>query len=377
MLPNDEFNGARGVVVAYVPDLGAHASEHERHTLLEFARRLAALKGYDMGGFYEPARQAAGPVYFVPSQTLSHEQAASLGIHGPDDLYGGVVPHRFVSTKAITHPLVAANATAVAGWNPAFAEQVRDAVLPGYTVFNLDDARQAGLRLLAHGPLRVKPVRATGGHGQSVARDAAQLQQLLSGVDSNELAAHGLVLEQDLAELRTFSVGQVRVARLVASYFGSQRLTRNNKGDEVFGGSQLTVVRGDFDALLASEPEPEVAHAIEQARCYDAAVQACYPGFYASRRNYDVLLGRDAAGRWRSGVLEQSWRVGGATGPEIAALEAFRSQPQRALVRAASVEIYGDSPEPPAHATVYYRGTDPRVGLLTKYTVIEPHVDAR
>jgi hypothetical protein len=76
-------------------------------------------------------------------------------------------------------------------------------------------------------------------------------------------------------------------------------------------------------------------------------------------------------------VLEQSWRVGGATGPEIAALEAFRSQPQRALVRAASVEIYGDSPEPPAHATVYYRGTDPRVGLLTKYTVIEPHVDAR
>jgi hypothetical protein len=220
-------------------------------------------------------------------------------------------------------------------------------------------------------------VRATGGSGQSVARDAAQVEQLLGGFDSNELVAHGLVLEQDMDEVQTFSVGQVRVADLVASYFGSQRLTRNNKGDEVFGGSDLTVVRGDFDALLARNPAPEIGRAVEQATRYDAAVQACYPGFYASRRNYDVLLGRDAKGAWRSGVLEQSWRVGGATGPEIAALEAFRAQPQRTLVRAASVEIYGDSPEPPPHATVYFRGTDSHVGRLTKYTVIEQDVDAR
>jgi hypothetical protein len=377
VLPNDPSKGVRGVVVAYVPDPGAHASEHERATLLEFARRLALLKGYDMGGFYEPARHPAGPVYFVPSQTLSHEQATGLGTTGPDDLFGGVVPHRFVSTKAISHPLVAADAAAVAGWNPRFAQQVRDAVLPGYTVFSHDDARQAGMRLLADGPLRIKPVRATGGNGQSVARDAAQLEQLLGGLDSNELTAHGLVLEQDMAEVHTFSVGQLRVADLTASYFGSQRLTRNNKGDEVFGGSDLTVVRGDFDALLAQGPAPEIRRAVEQARCYDGAVQGCYPGFYASRRNYDVLLGRDAAGVWRSGVLEQSWRVGGATGPEIAALEVFRSQPQRTLVRAASVEIYGDSPEPPPHATVYFRGTDRHVGRLTKYTVIEPDVDAR
>jgi len=382
VLPNESSSGARGVVVAYVPDPGAHASEHERATLLEFTRRLARLKGYDMGGLYEPAsrepaRHPAGPVYFVPSQTLSRDQAAGLGISDPDDLFGGVVPQRFISTKAISHPLVAADAVAVAGWNPDFARQVSDAVLPGYTVFSLADAGRAGLRLLADGPVRIKPVRATGGHGQSVARNAAQLQQLLGGVDSNELTAHGLVLEQDMADVRTFSVGQLRVADLVASYFGSQRLTRNNKGDEVFGGSDLTVVRGDFDALLAISPPPEIRRAVEQARRYDAAVQACYPGFYASRRNYDVLLGRDAAGVWRSGVLEQSWRVGGATGPEIAALETFRDQPQRTLVRAASVEIYGDSPEPPPHATVYFRGTDPRVGRLTKYTVIEPDVDAR
>ncbi len=42
------------------------------------------------------------------------------------------------------------------------------------------------------------------------------------------------------------------------------------------------------------------------------------------------------------------------------------------------LEVYGDSPEPPPHATVYFRGRDPDMGVLTKYTVVEEeHVDAR
>jgi hypothetical protein len=167
------------------------------------------------------------------------------------------------------------------------------------------------------------------------------------------------------------------VADLVASYFGFQRLTRNNHGKEVFGGSELTVVRGDLDALLALGPAPEIQCAVEQARRFDAAVHACFAGFFASRNNYDIVLGRDAAGRSRSGVLEQSWRVGGATGPELAALEVFRKQPGRNRVCAAGVEIFGDSPEPPPHAIVHFRGTDPRAGRLTKYTVVEPDDDAR
>jgi hypothetical protein len=46
-------------------------------------------------------------------------------------------------------------------------------------------------------------------------------------------------------------------------------------------------------------------------------------------------------------------------------------------VRAAGVEIFGDSPQPPPHAIVHFRGTDPHVGRLTKYTVVEPDVHAR
>ena len=367
----------RGVVVSHVPDPNDHACEHERVTLRGFARRLAALQGFEDGGVYEPGKHYPAPLYFVPSSTLTGEEAAALGIHGPDDLFGGVVPQRFVASKAITHPLVAAGAAAPPGWNAQLAPRLGEAVLAGYAAFTAEDARQAGLQLLAHGRARIKPVRASGGRGQSVAHDAAELQSLLDAMDPDELVTHGVVLEEDLAEVSTFSVGQVRVAGLVASYHGFQRLTRSNDGEEVYGGSELTVVRGDFDALLASGLTAEVRRAVEQAQRYDAAVRSCFTGFFASRSNYDIVLGRDARGRWKSGVLEQSWRVGGATGPELAALEIFRADPQRTRVRAGGFEFFGHSPEPPPDAAVHFRGADPQVGLLTKYTVVEPDVDAR
>lgn len=363
---------ADGVVVVYVPATQQDLSEHERSSLLGFARRLAALRGCASVSVGLPPQAQAGPRYFLPSDTLTSAEAATLGIAGPQDLFGGVVPHAFVATKAIGHPRLQAGAAAVAGWSDDFARRVQDTVLAGYTVFDRADARTAGERLLARGPVRLKPVRARGGLGQSVAPDLAALEAQLAGIDAAEVAAHGLVLEENLQELHTFSVGQVRVGDLVASYFGRQHTTRNNYGSQVFGGSDLTVARGGFDALLALQPPVQLRMAIDQVHRYEAAVRSCFPGFYTSRSNYDVLVGRDAAGRPRSAVLEQSWRAGGATGAEIAALEAFRADPARASVRASCHEVFGDSPEPPAGAAVYFRGRDPRSGPLTKYTVLHP-----
>jgi len=112
--------------------------------------------------------------------------------------------------------------------------------------------------------------------------------------------------------------------------------------------------------------------AIRQARVFDAAA-AEFPGLFASRRNYDVLSGRDARGRRHSGVLEQSWRIGGASGPEVAALEAFRADPGLRAVRACSRDVYGADAEVPRGARVHFRGVDPQAGPLAKYTIVEPH----
>jgi hypothetical protein len=134
----------RGVVVAHVPDPEDHASAHERITLLDFARRLAQLRGEDMAGMYEPQRTYPGPLYFVPSSTLTSEQADALGIRGPRDLFGGVVPHALVGTKAISHPLVAPDAASAPGWCAAFADHADDAVLDGHVAFDAGDALRAG-----------------------------------------------------------------------------------------------------------------------------------------------------------------------------------------------------------------------------------------
>ena len=116
--------------------------------------------------------------------------------------------------------------------------------------------------------------------------------------------------------------------------------------------------------------------AVARARVYDAAAEE-FDGFFASRRNYDIARGRDAHGRWRCGVLESSWRIGGASGPEVAALEAFRADAALTAVRGWCVESYGPGLEPPPRAVVHYHGVDERLGPLIKYTLAEPYVPPR
>lgn len=364
-----------GVVAVYSVPGHSFVHRHERATREGVARRLAALKGFDFAGEYAPGRHAPGRVYLVPSDTLVGVEAArALGIRGEDDLFGGVVPHAFAATKVITHPLVLPDAAAPAGWSPEFGRRVSHAVLAGFSAFTPGDARRAGMLLLARSPVRLKPVRATGGRGQVVLRDTAALDAALGSIDPAELSRDGLVLEEELAEVTTYGVGQVRVAGLEATYCGTQRLTPDNAGAVVYGGSDLLVARGGFAAMLDLNPGEETRHAVEQARAYDAAATECFPGLFASRRNYDVACGTDAAGRRRCGVLEQSWRIGGASGAEVAALEAFRADPALRAVRAATVEVYGaGAAAPPPGAAVYFRGVDERDGPITKYATIERH----
>jgi hypothetical protein len=362
---------AHDVVVEYSPQTGGFSDTHERITRAMVAKRLAALIGFAYGGEYDCSAHYPGKVYFVPSNTLiGLEHAVQLGITGERDLFGGVVPYPFVATKAITHPLIEPSVFAPEGWSNPFLHQVHSAVLDGYSVFTAEQAYAACERLLENGPVRLKPVHATAGRGQRVIRSLSELTEPLAAIDPTELADFGLVLEENLTAVATYSVGQVRVADLTATYYGSQRLTTDNAGDEIYGGSDLMVVRGDFDALVRLPLPESIRIAVEQARVYDAATSV-FPGMFASRRNYDVAQGTNARGQWRSGVLEQSWRIGGATGAEIAALEAFWADPVLQVVHASTFEIYGESQAPPPQATVYFRGTDERVGLLTKYTVVE------
>lgn len=346
---------------------------HQRETTRTLARWLADIRGLRYEGDFDAQRHAGQRRYLVPAQTVQGpEQARDLGVNGPRDLFGGYVEAPFMATKVITHPLVSDRAARPEGWSVAFAARVGDCVLPGFSVFARADAQEAARRLLPRGTLRFKAARASGGREQWLLADADSVRAWLDEPGRDALLAGGVVIEQDLGECQTYSVGQVRIDDWLLSYFGTQHITPDHAGQPAYGGSDLVVVRGDYPALLQLDLAAPVRLAIDQARRFDAAADALLPGFYASRRNYDTVHGRDAGGRPCAGVLEQSWRLGGASSAEIAALQAFIDNPQLRAVRASSFERFEDKPLP-ANATVIFRGEDDEVGFLLKYAMVEAY----
>jgi hypothetical protein len=202
------------------------------------------------------------------------------------------------------------------------------------------------------------------------------MDAFLDALPSNELAAAGLVLESNLCDVITLSVGQVAIEGGVISYHGVQRLTEDNEGRAVYGGSDLVCIRGGWEALSELPITKEVRVGVEQAITYERAMDA-YPGFLASRRNYDVGQGLDAQNKWRSGVFESSWRSGGASTAELAALTAFAQDPGLQVVNVCSIKEYGSGHQPPPHATVHFHGNDPQDGPMIRYTVSTPSIVSR
>jgi hypothetical protein len=73
-------------------------------------------------------------------------------------------------------------------------------------------------------------------------------------------------------------------------------------------------------------------------------------------------------------VLEPSWRFGGASRAELAALAAFARDPSLQIVGASHVEEFGKGCRAPADANIDFEGDDPEVGPLLRYTIVKPLV---
>jgi hypothetical protein len=359
------------VVVAHSTRHGA--PQHEVETNRALARWLAQILGLTFGGSYDPQQHAGQDLYLLPTQTLvGPAQARALNVKGPEDLWGGYVDHGFICTKAISHGVSGPDALTPRGWSPLFCERVRDVVLDGLSVFALKDARDAAARLLCDGPIRLKPVHACAGRGQEVIASLDAFDDVLARPEAAQLFNDGVVLEQDLHDVVTHSVGQSFIGDHVFSYCGEQYLTSDGQGEAVYGGSNLLVVPGDYQDLLALDLPDDVRLAIEQAQVFDAAAHEAYPGFYASRRNYDIAQGVGSDGHRRSGVLEQSWRMGGASSAEVAALQRFIDNPGLKAIQVASLETYVDQGLP-ADAVEVYRGPAENSDFLLKYVTVNPY----
>jgi hypothetical protein len=177
------------------------------------------------------------------------------------------------------------------------------------------------------------------------------------------------VVESNIRDVTTLSIGLITINDVTIAYHGTQRVATNNAGCRVYGGSALVCVRGGWESLARLPMPRAVRLAAAQAKQYEDAMRG-YPGFMVSRRNYDVAQGLDGEGRRRSGVLEASWRSGGASTAELAALREFAQDPTLLVVEAHAVKLFGRGHEAPRNAVVHYRSNDPDDGPITRYTMI-------
>ena len=355
--------------VRYLPTASV-LPPHERETHLKIAAILAQTIGAPLDDAATLAPHKLAGVYLVPDDTIiGIDRMSQLGITSSDDFFGGAVPFRFLAGKAIGHGLVDRGASAPSGWENNLGDELEAHVLPGYSAFSRADAIVAGKSLLT-GPVRLKPVNARAGRGQTRVESEQELRSALARLEPGDLETHGVVLEEDLREACTYSIGQVQAAGITISYWGTQSGTCDNACRPVYGGSRLIVTRGTFAELARQCPAGHVRTAARQAAAYDRAVRTFHPAIRASRRNYDVMLGTDIHGHTRSGVLEQSWRIGGASPAEVVSIKAMADDPALRSIDVSAVEAYGKVARVPTDAVEFYRGEDPDVGFICKYVEV-------
>jgi hypothetical protein len=89
------------------------------------------------------------------------------------------------------------------------------------------------------------------GGSECYANATLEIEAELEKVTADELATYGLVLEENLRDITTWSVGEVAIRDQRVTYYGKQRTVRDNSGRLVYGGSHLVCMRGGWAALDA------------------------------------------------------------------------------------------------------------------------------
>jgi hypothetical protein len=335
---------------------------------------IARIKDMDFAGEFNQLRvDQASSLYFVPYQTIvGNDPAAQLGIRKAGDFFGGIVPYPYMKSKSVSHDVVLGAAGRPDGWCPEFAADVAHVVLPGISVFHRNDAAKAASLMFRRGRhLRGKRTPVSGGAGQSRLSSIREAVDAIGNIDEAELRQSGYVLELNLLEEVTRSVGRVEIGDVTVSYHGIQHSARDVDGKIHYGGSDLYVVRGGFQELLRHVSVPHIELAIRQAQVFDKSARERL-GVLASRRNYDVLQGYDGSGTFMSGVLEASWKLGGASGAEIMAIGVMKDNSRLDAVRASSHFVYGQDVATPPRAREHYRGPNPKsASPLVVYSMVD------
>lgn len=274
--------------------------------------------------------RGTGKVYFVPFAAVHSDLALDRGISGIGDLYGGIVRHLEHADKAILHALPSHDAQYPSWYSPRFAQHVQAVALPGYTAFTIEDAVRAYRLMRSDGfTVRLKDPANTGGLGQHFIGAEVELAGILAQYEA-KLAKTGIVLEADLHEPVTITIGYVNIDGVIYTWHG-RPYDVSHDGMTRFGGNELTVVRGGLDVLRKYAEDSHDQLAVEQAkRVFDAYSLL---GTTISRATLDIVQGMSCGGMFLSGVTDPSLRPSASSAAEIRAIEALTDNPEATMAK--------------------------------------------
>lgn len=287
------------------------------------AKMAAAYMGLPFAGEASKMIGSKTDQYLVFPKTIGPETAGLYGIGKPEDFYGAFVEHPFLVGKTAFHEPVSSDTPFY--YSEEFAGSVSDFVLPGYSVFTQSDGVKAYGLMLGKGfkDVRLKLSDKSDGEGQSVIADKKHLKKLLGTVPAYDLQKKGIVLEPNLRDHRTISVGFAQFGNDVFSFIANQK-NDVYEGRDRYIGADAIIVRGQMDNLLKMlQLDDPHRDAVEKALGFYNAYSYFDP--VASRLSFDVLEGLDAKGNRLSGVTDITGRLGGTCPALIlAALEMQR-----------------------------------------------------
>lgn len=291
--------------------------------------------------------QRAADYYPVLARTITREQARILGAENTDDFYGLAVEDLNVVGKSILHPSVSRRHPAF--HREQFAMHVLGQTLPGITGFSKEeilmgydtgyaDALDEALDYGEYG-LRMKLPNESDGVGQFTVYSKADVASILEGIDDRDIREQGLVLEADVRNPETISVGFAKIGQEQLSFIARQKDARvwvDHNGRKVeqnrYGGAHVVVANGPLQLLLqATEVSSHDRAAVEKALVFQEAYQRTYDPL-ASRLSFDVIFGEGKTGKSLSGISDITGRLGGTCPALMRAAEEFQRDPSVQMV---------------------------------------------
>jgi hypothetical protein len=269
-----------------------------------------------------------GDFYYVPAKTVEASDAIKLGIENSRDLYGAIASKRTATGKSILHPSVS-NITPDF-YNPEFAELIQDLVLPGFVGFNPLDILKGYNFFSRSFPARLKLSNESDGLGQFPIQDKLHLEQIIEKIDPSIIAEEGVVLEPELQNPKTISVGFAQIGTKLLSFIAKQK---NDVADDDgqlrnrYLGAVVTVVSGDLEQLQTIEGLSEIdLEAVTKCIQFNQHYQKNMD-IIASRLSYDFLFGQNDQGQIFSGITDITGRLGGTCPAIMMALSRLQNNP--------------------------------------------------